>query len=491
MPNIAFSQVSPNRRRPLFTAEVDASRANSARSTFRSVLAAGNDGVNTTLTNFEPVRVFSESDVAARAGVGSTLHLMARHFFAANPDGEVFVHPIEVSAAAQPGDENFIDLSFTSAATADGVITVGIIGERVAVYVAKDTQPAAVAEDVCDAMKAHPIISQFFTMSCTPAGAVKFQRRSSTIAASDFAMRIDTGTTGVAIERQNTDFTRIPASELTGLEEQEFDLLVLASTGAADLTAARNLVNARWDSEDMRYGYIIAAKSDTLSNLVVAATADNEEHETIFGVRKTNAWVNPLQIAAAAAGVCARSLSIDPGRPLQTLSLPLIQGEALGAQFTGSEQESLLTAGISPIAADAGGEARIVRMVTSYKTNAHAQPDNAFYPANVSFLLAACIRFLAIEVTSKFGRHKLANDSGSTRPAANTVTPSIIRGAFLAAYDTLIARGWVTAADDFAENLRVVRNAEDPNRVDILWPGALIGQLNVVAVKAEFRRIGA
>ena len=293
------------------------------------------------------------------------------------------------------------------------------------------------------------------------------------------------------LNANNTDFTRIPASELTGLEEQEFDLLVLASTGAADLTAARNLVNARWDSEDMRYGYIIAAKSDTLSNLVVAATADNEEHETIFGVRKTNAWVNPVQIAAAAAGVCARSLSIDPGRPLQTLSLPLIQGEALGAQFTGSEQESLLTAGISPIAADAGGEARIVRMVTSYKTNAHAQPDNAFYPANVSFLLAACIRFLAIEVTSKFGRHKLANDSGSTRPAANTVTPSIIRGAFLAAYDTLIARGWVTAADDFAENLRVVRNAEDPNRVDILWPGALIGQLNVVAVKAEFRRIGA
>ena len=103
MPNIAFSQVSPHRRRPLFTAEVDASRANSARSTFRSVLAAGNDGVNTTLTNFEPVRVFSESDVAARAGVGSTLHLMARHFFAANPDGEVFVHPIEVSGAAQPG----------------------------------------------------------------------------------------------------------------------------------------------------------------------------------------------------------------------------------------------------------------------------------------------------------------------------------------------------------------------------------------------------
>ena len=112
MPNIAFSQVSPHRRRPLFTAEVDASRANSARSTFRSVLAAGNDGVNTTLTNFEPVRVFSESDVAARAGVGSTLHLMARHFFAANPDGEVFVHPIEVSAAAQAGENNVIDLTF-------------------------------------------------------------------------------------------------------------------------------------------------------------------------------------------------------------------------------------------------------------------------------------------------------------------------------------------------------------------------------------------
>ena len=144
MPNIAFSQVSPHRRRPLFTAEVDASRANSARSTFRSVLAAGNDGVNTTLTNFEPVRVFSESDVAARAGVGSTLHLMARHFFAANPDGEVFVHPIEVSAAAQAGEVNEIDLSFDNGAVdmanADGVITIGILGERVAVYVAKNTR---------------------------------------------------------------------------------------------------------------------------------------------------------------------------------------------------------------------------------------------------------------------------------------------------------------------------------------------------------------
>ena len=47
--------------------------------------------------------------------------------------------------------------------------------------------------------------------------------------------------------------------------------------------------------------------------------------------------------------------------------------------------------------------------------------------------------------------------------------------------------GLVENMDLFKANLIVERNANDPNRVDILFPPDLINQLRIMAMLVEFR----
>ncbi|WP_304947382.1 phage tail sheath C-terminal domain-containing protein, partial [uncultured Parasutterella sp.] len=67
------------------------------------------------------------------------------------------------------------------------------------------------------------------------------------------------------------------------------------------------------------------------------------------------------------------------------------------------------------------------------------------------------------------------------------VTPSIIRGELIAMYTKLEDKAIVENADLFAKYLVVERNADDPNRIDVLLPPDLVNQLRVFAVLAQFR----
>ncbi|WP_277613507.1 phage tail sheath C-terminal domain-containing protein, partial [Parasutterella muris] len=64
---------------------------------------------------------------------------------------------------------------------------------------------------------------------------------------------------------------------------------------------------------------------------------------------------------------------------------------------------------------------------------------------------------------------------------------SIIRGELIAMYTKLEDKAIVENADLFAKYLVVERNADDPNRIDVLLPPDLVNQLRVFAVLAQFR----
>jgi phage tail sheath gpL-like len=57
----------------------------------------------------------------------------------------------------------------------------------------------------------------------------------------------------------------------------------------------------------------------------------------------------------------------------------------------------------------------------------------------------------------------------------------------IAEYQSLEWRGYVQDSAGFAAGLIVEINAQNPNRVDVLWDGILINQLRVFAVLAQFR----
>ena len=67
------------------------------------------------------------------------------------------------------------------------------------------------------------------------------------------------------------------------------------------------------------------------------------------------------------------------------------------------------------------------------------------------------------------------------------MTPKIIKAELIAQYRFDEFLGRVENARAFKENLIVERDANDPNRINVLYPPDLINQLRIFAVLAQFR----
>jgi phage tail sheath gpL-like len=134
-----------------------------------------------------------------------------------------------------------------------------------------------------------------------------------------------------------------------------------------------------------------------------------------------------------------------------------------------------------------GGVVRIERAITTYQKNAWNQADPSYLDSETMHQLAAIIRRLRSVITTKYPRHKLADDGTSFGAGAAIVTPSVIRGELASEYAAMEDEGLVENAKAFADNLIVERNADDPNRLDVLFPPDLVNQLRVFAVLAQFR----
>jgi phage tail sheath gpL-like len=68
------------------------------------------------------------------------------------------------------------------------------------------------------------------------------------------------------------------------------------------------------------------------------------------------------------------------------------------------------------------------------------------------------------------------------------VTPSTIKADIIAAFSQLEDDGFVQDAAGFAANLIVEKDATNPSRVNVLWPGDLISQLRQFAMLVQFRK---
>jgi phage tail sheath gpL-like len=113
--------------------------------------------------------------------------------------------------------------------------------------------------------------------------------------------------------------------------------------------------------------------------------------------------------------------------------------------------------------------------------------DNSYLDSETLFTLAEITTRLKTAITSKYPRHKLANDGTRFGPGQAIVTPNVIRSELIAQYKAMEFEGLVENADLFAQYLIVERNVNDPNRVDVLLPPDLVNQLRVFAMLNQFR----
>lgn len=494
---ISFSQIPANIKVPLYWVEVDPSKAGLPVLKQPSLLV-GIKTIDGAAPADIPVAIGSQAQADAAFGQGSELARMFKAFFANNFANEVWGLPVAepVAAAAATGT-----VTVTTAPSEAGTIHLYIGGEHVPVNIgATDTADqvaaaiaAAINENV-DLPVTAVALAAVVTLTAVWKGISGNEIRISTNYYGTIGGEVTPP--GLVLTLPATGFltggTGIPVFDdaISNMGEKEFEYVAMPYTDSTSLFAWELEYGfsdqGRWGWQRQHFGHVFSAKRGTYSDLVTFGQTRNAGVVSILGFEVASP--SPaFEWAAAYTAKAQRALTNDPARPLQTLALNDIKLAPGDQQFNFVELNSLALNGIAIQKAGTDRQPMLAREQTTYQLNLYGMPDDAYELVTTLATLARLLRNQRHAITSKFPRHKLANDGTRFGPGQAIVTPGIIKAELIAQYRQDEYNGLVEDTRNFKKHLLVERDPNDPNRVNVLYPPDLINQLRIFAVLAQFR----
>lgn len=491
---IPFANLPDNIRVPLFYAELDASQANKAQTSQRTLIIgqmteAGTGEAGT------PVISAGVGDARVLWGTNSMLAAMTAAYRAADNFGEVWYLPLADATGAVAATGT---VTVGSAPTAPGVISLYIGGRRYQLPV----QPTQTAADIAAALAALIAADSLALVSAAAtASAVTLTANNAGMAGNEIDIRLnylgspagESTPIGLALTIAPMTGGAINPGEglqtaLDNCGDMPFDFIVCPYTDTVSLDALHTFLNdqtGRWSWSQQIYGHAFAAYRGTLAAGTTFGTGRNNQHESVlaFNDSPTPAWI----IAAQLTGSIAPALRNDPGRPVQTLPIVGMQAPPVASRFLLTERNTLLYDGMSTFNVGDDGTCYAENITTTYQKNPWGDPDDSYLEVETMFLLMYILRAMRSMVTSKYSRMKLVANGTRFASGSAIVTPLLIRADVIAKYQELEFNGYVQQSELFAQQVIVEQNAHNPNRVDCLWPGTLIDQLRIFALLAQFR----
>lgn len=491
MTSIPFTQVAPNTRTPLFYAELDNSKANSGVAPQRS-LVVGQQLATGSLTPNVPVLVQGLPWVKSVAGLGSMLAKMVEWYRKRDPYGELWILPLADNAA---GVAATATLAIAGTATANGIINLYVGGDLVQQAVTSGQTAAQVATNLVATIGNSPDLAVTATAAT---GTVTFTNKHKGLAGNDLDFRAnyrgaaagETTPAGLTLTfTQPTNGAGNPTgatldTAFSNVGERSFDFVAFPYNDSASLDSLKTWLATQWDAMHMLFGGAFGGYDGSLGAAQTLGAARNDPHTSIMP--SYDSPTPPWLWAANYCGAAARELRADPALPLQTVALDVL-APPVASRFKQPERNTLLWNGMSSFTVDDDGTVRIETAITNYQKNPAGQIDDSYLYVERLYTLAQVIRILKGNVTSTFGRTKLADDGATFRAGAKIVTASTIRNALIGWYRGMERDGLVQESDLFAEALVVQRAANNSCRVDGLLPVVPIDQLRQLATLVQFR----
>jgi phage tail sheath gpL-like len=489
---ISFTNISPTARVPLFYVQMDSSQAGVAQTTQRALLI-GQTLSSGTASAGVPVFVPDLFTAIAMFGKGSMAARMYHAYISNDPVGEVWVLPLADNSAGTAGTG---DIVFSATATQAGTFPLYLAGQSVPFAVSVGDTATVQGTNCAAAINAMAGLPLTATAS---AGTVVLTAKHKGVAAGALDIRVAyagirsgevvPGGVAYAITAFSGGASDPDLGSVgTAMGAVLFDAIVHPYTGSTDMGEMKQVMSdasGRWSPSVQQFGHVFTFDCDTSANLLTLGGANNDQHTTIAGTY--NSPTPACEWAAAWCGAVFPSLKADPARPLQTLPIYGVLAPPEVSQFTPSVQQSLLSTGIALPMFDDSGQAYVCRCVTTYQTNAYGQADQSYLDAETLYTLMSITRQLKAMVTTKYGRCKLADDGTPFGPGQPVVTPSIIKADMVALYNTMQRAGLCENAAAMQAATIVIRNSNDPSRVDVLWAPYLISGLRIFAVLNQFR----
>ncbi|KHA57130.1 hypothetical protein NM74_07870 [Aeromonas hydrophila] len=492
---IAFNQVPNNIRVPLAYVEFDASGALKGTPVLEwRTLFIGQKLAAGTATPGEAVRVTRKGEAARLFGEGSMLTAMLDMGKAANSFMETWAIALEddpdSTAATAP-------LVVNTNALGAGTLSLLIGGHHLQVGVADNDMAQVIAVKISDkinATTALPVTAEVKAAEdgrTTPGELVLTAKHKGEVGNGiDVLVNYYAGEQlpdGVTLSLSplsggtgNPDITEA----IAGFGDEWWKSFVMPYTDAVNMKRLETELLERWGPMQMNDGLAWGAYRGTLGE---AADYGNAHNGFLMSTMATNLAPQASYLwASVYAVVAGTSLALDPARPLQTLLLPGILPPVKSARWSREECNLLLHDGMATHEASTDGDVMIQREITMYQQDAYGQDDTSYLdvqtPATLSYIRYGWVQ----RVQKMFGRHKLGNDGTRYGPGQPIVTPKILTTQALAYFTELEKKGLVENFEQYKSTLVVERNADNPNRLDMLGHPDLINQFRILADQIQF-----
>jgi phage tail sheath gpL-like len=492
--SVSFSNIAPSTRRPGFHVEFDASAA--AGGVVRpKALLIGQKRSTGTATAATPYLLTAAdgSDAAGLFGVGSILHRMAMKW-RANEDGSCYdLYAISL-ADDGAGTAAGGTITFGGTATESGTIFLYIGDDLVRIPVTSGDAGAAIATAASAAIAAAPNMQVTAAVNGgTPAQLDVTHRHKGTLGSSlrmavNFrglagGQKLPAGTTCAIVQLTGGATDPALTTAITAMGDVAYDVVVNSLSDVTNRGLIATEIASRWQDARQIFGHafdFVAGSPGTLG-----ALDSNLEEVTTWGLE--NPMSASYELAAACAAVFGKVVAVDPAAGETGLEVIGVLGPANSDAFTATERETLLHTGISTLTC-VDGALRLEYAITTYQTNGAGVPDEAWLDVQDRYNLMFQARYLRSMFSTKYPRHKLANDGTRFGAGQNIMTPKVAKGEIVSAYRYFESRGLVENFDLMKEHLIVERNEDNPNRLDVVYPPDLINRFRVGAFKIAFRR---
>nr|WP_311528704.1 phage tail sheath subtilisin-like domain-containing protein [uncultured Ralstonia sp.] len=516
MSGVSFQHIPSNLRVPLFYAEMDNSLANMGGQALNALLI-GQMLPSGSATPNKPVLVTDPKSALTLFGQGSMLARMVATYRLQDAGScNLWCIPLQDDPAASPA---YGTITVSGYANAAGAIALYIAGQRVNVGVQLGDNPNSIAANIAAAIDAAndlPVTASIgaanafagyaaarVAASAVEGGAVvtltsKWRGQTANdITVQDSFLGWSAGESipaGLSLAYSaptltggSTDPT-LAATAIPAMGDDPYDFILHPYAQAQalnDLQLELNDSTGRWSYAKQIYGHAYTALRGMLSDLVAFGMTRNGQHHTVAAIDAD--CPNPCwEYVAAYGGANAVDIAADPARPTQTTPLLGMLAPRAGNRFLFEDRQALLNYGIATSYVS-GGQLRVERAITTYQQNAFGAPDTSYLDSETLHTSAYVLRTLKGVITSKYPRHKLADDGTRFAAGQAIVTPSVIKGELCAAYGQMEYLGIVENLDTFKHYLIVERDTTDPNRVNVLFPPDYVNQLRVFAVLNQFR----
>ncbi len=195
----------------------------------------------------------------------------------------------------------------------------------------------------------------------------------------------------------------------------------------------------------------------------------------------------PWILAAAFAAACCYQTAQQPALQLKTVPLPGIVAPDSADLFTEDERQALLEAGHSTFYVDDAGNMYLERVVTTYRTDAGGNLNNAYFDLNTTKVPTRVRYDWDLYVSEVYPRNMLCPD-GSIAADFNedAVTPKMLKASWTTRSLVYEKNGWIKNSAQTAAASSFEIDPNDGNRCDAAQQINIMGNLMVLAGQLQF-----